>query len=135
MKISHLLEVLDTPKHQRQAMLDYLDAQIDKALICYHVTEANKAEAIRGRGLVAGECQQGRVARQVANYLFVDKNDAESEEVHAILGINNPVVLKIKLTGEELLEKACADGMWNASFEEFCSAIMYLDNISPESIR
>lgn len=135
MKISHLLETLDTPKDQRQAMLKSLGAEMSKAIICYHVTEANKVEAIRSKGLVASECQQGRVTRQVANYLFVDKNDANSEEVHEILGINNPAVVKIKLTGEELLEKACADGMWNASFEEFCSAIMYLDNISPEAIR
>lgn len=135
MKISHLLEVLDSPKHQRRAMLEYLGAEMDKAVICYHVTEANRAEEIQGKGLVAGECQQGRVTRQASNYLFVDKNDANSEEVHALLGISNPVIIKVRLTGEELLENACTDNMWNASFEDFGSAIMYLDNISPISIK
>jgi hypothetical protein len=134
MTISELLEVLDSPKHQRQAM-QYFGTEMAKAYFCYHVTEANKVDGIISTGLVAGECQQGRVTRQAANYLFISKNDANNKEVHGILGISNPAVVKVRLTGEELLEKACADNMWNASFEDFGTAIMYLDNISPEAIK
>jgi len=136
MKLWQMMEILDTPVNQRRAMLEYFGVDMPKSAIWtfYHVTEADRAEVIRSKGLVAGECQQGRVTRQKANYLFIRKNDADNYQVHEILGITNPVILKIKISGEQMFEKVCADNMWNSSFEDFDSAIMFLDNIDAAAL-
>lgn len=133
MQISILLETLEAPKHQRKAFVNEFGG-MDETVICYHVTEASNEQAIRDNGLKAYECQQGRVTRQAACYLFISKNDI-NEDTIKILGINNPVTIKVKLTGDQLLNKANYDGMFNASFEDYAwTAIQYLDDIAPSQI-
>lgn len=134
MKISHLLETLNAPKNGRRHFLQYLGSEMAETVTCYHVTEAERSGSIRANGLKATECQQGRVTRQAACYLFIDERDIT--EAIKILGIENPVVIEAKLTGDQLLDKANYDGMFNTSFEDYVwSAIQYLDDIAPEVIK
>ena len=133
MLISHLMEVLDTPKNQRQSILNYLNTEME-GITAFHVTDASNEQSIRANGLKATECQQGRVTRQAACYLFVSKNEANDTDLHKALGINNPVILRVKLSSEQLLDKANNDNMFNMSFDTY-SAIQYLDNINPEAIK
>lgn len=134
MKISILLEALRAPVFQRQPFLEEFGG-MDDFVVCYHVTEAKNAESILAKGLKVTECQQGHVTRQAACYLFVDKSDI-NDDIIKILGIENPVVIKARLTGDQLLNKAGYDGMFNGSFEDYAwSAIQYIDDISPEIIE
>ena len=134
MKIQILLETLNAPEFQRLPFVNEFGGMMDSEVICIHVTDAKNVEAIKTNGLKAYECQQGFTTRQAACYLFVDRNDVNKDTI-AILGIENPVMIAVKLTGEQLLKKANYDGMFNGTFNEFCwSAIQYLDDIAPNQI-
>lgn len=133
MEISILLETLSAPVFQRRAFVNEFGGMAN-AVTCYHVTDAANLTSILQNGLRATECQQGRTTRRAACYLFVDRTDINSDTIK-ILGIKNPVVVKATLTGEQLLDKAGYDGMFNATFDCAWSAIQYIDNIPASAIE
>jgi hypothetical protein len=131
MKISLLLETLSIPRRQRRHFVNEFGGMAD-TVTCYHVTEAENVRSIRKDGLKAKECQQGRVTRQAACYFFVDENDID-KEITDQLGISEPIIIKCRLTADQILDKANYDGMFNMAFDAW-SAIQYTDNVSPDVI-
>lgn len=122
MLISDLMWLLSEtqPTQRNIRMVDF------HTLNAYHVTNRDNLENIKANGLRAYASEQS-YTRPSAVYLFVDKSDIDAQTL-AVLGIENPVIIKVKIPAQKLLDNTYWDGLFNVSFDTY-SAIQYRADI------
>jgi len=107
-----------------------LGIDVEGMLEMYHITSQDCVVSIKERGLQAYSTPQGSWDRPAAVYFFADREEI-SDDLIAILGISNPVILTVNIPMREVIEKMVWDGIFNVSFGTH-SAVQYRDDIPAE---